>query len=872
MSTIKERAAALKLAEKLCVRPQGGVVSRDKVVCVCQALLDCNVFESVGTKVFGKEKKMQDVFQDSKSALYRFLNVHMPSVDELERVVLVNGIQNLFCSAPSCSQEEQTHPTGSKVQMSTPVKLPQTSTIPNQLDPHVVTSLSVEPAEDSLSASPSSLQTDTALPQSPFNTNVQTIPSENCLAQCKLLLYGTLVKHYSNTDRPPLLPEHMNDIYTAIIDLLVNAKLNTALEALQLCLKLLPHSSREELCRLLTFMCLAADPQSLQLSKEMGNRLAVTKSFCRAVVHSKALSKDKEDLMVVFMISNVEEIFKIPGALHKEVSDKLASIVRGKQPHVTGSAFCQQVPSKTYTDLTKKTTNQELWALLSNIHVDTTISEKERKRLFRLFYQAHPEIFNQYFGDSTVISSPRFVFVEELMETAKGVTNMALAHEIMVNQAFQVKPQELPEGSLERRVKEIMHKAFWDCLEAQLKEEPPSYGHAIKLLAEIKETLLSFLLPGHGRLHSNIEEVLDLPLIQQQAEKGALDISGLSQFIVGMMGSLCAPCRDKDINKLKEITEIVPLLNFVLSSCCHVLLFIRAIFSVLDVMKVDMANFAVSSIRPHLMQQSVEYERNKFQEFLEKQPNALDYTKKWLEDTVKYIREARNDGSSAASSDPFSLLPHNVHNHAYLRLLKWDHASDPFPETVLMDQVRFQEMQQEVSRLVLLSSVLLIVYTTTGEAISGLPGLMETLKNTVNIILADMHTPSFSAQEALATVGEKLCVELSQCLSQHGYSPFSADRKNTLKGQISATIQTDNTVRKLMDSRVQAYLLASLETSQHKTPPPQPGGLAPVSRELTELAVRFSRLVNFNKLVFSPFYQRILQKLVTSGESPDTDM
>lgn len=58
-----------------------------------------------------------------------------------------------------------------------------------------------------------------------------------------------------------------------------------------------------------------------------------------------------------------------------------------------------------------------------------------------------------------------------------------------------------------------------------------------------------------------------------------------------------------------------------------------------------------------------------------------------------------------------------------------------------MDQVRFQEMQQEAERLVLLSSVLLIVYTTTGEAISGLPGRMETLKNTVSVMLADMHAP-----------------------------------------------------------------------------------------------------------------------------------
>lgn len=58
-----------------------------------------------------------------------------------------------------------------------------------------------------------------------------------------------------------------------------------------------------------------------------------------------------------------------------------------------------------------------------------------------------------------------------------------------------------------------------------------------------------------------------------------------------------------------------------------------------------------------------------------------------------------------------------------------------------MDQVRFQQMQQELEQLVLLSSVLLIAYTNTGEAASGLPKLMDTLKNTVSVLLADMHTP-----------------------------------------------------------------------------------------------------------------------------------
>ncbi|XP_005449424.3 DEP domain-containing protein 7 isoform X4 [Oreochromis niloticus] len=486
MASIKERAAALNLAEKLCVRNQapcvaskpvqsstmwsslishlkstvtvkrrrvllkshsdcflgsegvdvlaeyiakakgfeGSIVSRDKVVCVCQALLECGVFEAVGTKVLGKDRK-RDVFQDSKSAFYRFVGTSTPSIDELEKGVLVNGIQKFFTCAPSDRQDEQTCPPASLVDMFTPVLFTHTS---SQLDASATSSQSLELPMNSLSLSPCRVQTDTGLPQSLVDEvwqeqtllrllNLVEIPvlegvlqcrqspsspspanlahsnpdliysnnhldrqilkafrdsqedewlcaaldcldflpdqpvvelsrelphcfpqdDESCdpepaglsvqergdnsaehphlspsgLAQCKLLLYGTLVKHYSNTNRPPLLPQHMTDIYTAITELLVNAKLDKALEALQLCLKLLPHSSRDELRRLLIFMSLAADPHGIKVDKEIENRLAVKRSFSRAILHSKALSKEKEDLMLVFMLSNVKEIFKV---------------------------------------------------------------------------------------------------------------------------------------------------------------------------------------------------------------------------------------------------------------------------------------------------------------------------------------------------------------------------------------------------------------------------------------------------------------------------------------------------------------------------------------------------------------------------------
>lgn len=56
--------------------------------------------------------------------------------------------------------------------------------------------------------------------------------------------------------------------------------------------------------------------------------------------------------------------------------------------------------------------------------------------------------------------------------------------------------------SLESKVKEALHKAFWDSLKEELSKTPPDYSHAIRLIQEIKEVNynvvnLSLLVPYH---------------------------------------------------------------------------------------------------------------------------------------------------------------------------------------------------------------------------------------------------------------------------------------------------------------------------------------------------------------------------------------
>ena len=208
-------------------------------------------------------------------------------------------------------------------------------------------------------------------------------------------------------------------------------------------------------------------------------------------------------------------------------------------------------------------------------------------------------------------SPPRFVAVEEVIKAANGVANMYLAHEIALDSSFRLpdKTDKRDSSGLRGQVESIMKKAFWDVLKSQLQESPPKFKQALCLLVEIKEDLTSLLLPQHTRLRQEIDEILDLELIKQQAENGTLDFPRYAQYVLSVMARLCAPVRDDKIRQLTQTTDVVELF--------------QGIMELLEVMKLDWTNFAIEQIRPHLQQQSIDYEKKKFKEFLESQSSKF---------------------------------------------------------------------------------------------------------------------------------------------------------------------------------------------------------------------------------------------------------
>jgi len=423
----------------------------------------------------------------------------------------------------------------------------------------------------------------------------------------------------------------------------------------------------------------------------------------------------------------------------------------------------------------------------------------------------------------------------ELMDASKGITNMALAHEIAVDKDFQL--TKLEAGSqVETAIKEIMQRAFWDVLEEQLGRDPPTYDQALVLLTEIKGMLLSLLLPQHGKLMDKITEVLDLELIEQQIAANTLQFEQYAGYILGIMGMLCAPVRDDRINQLKQIKHVVPIF--------------RGIMETLDLMKIDMANFAIQQARPLIVSKSVEYEQAKFAEFLENLDDGLVQTRQWL---------VRHSPSQEEMDDPKykKLLGARVLNEAYVEILEWDEYYN-LPETLTMDAKRILALRDQVERTAVSTSVILLSFSLVNSYIVPQDNmkLKQKIKDHVDVLLQDFYEDA-DLLKILPGVGLQVVKDVNEYLSEKKKDPLPQPLADSLYQQIEGLEDPNQRIRDLVQKRIIDFnkqVISGGVKPGMQVPP----GLTLCQRELGQIAGQFVRLVNYNKQVFGDYYSDII--------------
>lgn len=456
----------------------------------------------------------------------------------------------------------------------------------------------------------------------------------------------------------------------------------------------------------------------------------------------------------------------------------------------------------------------------------------------------------------------KMMSLNELMDAAKGVTNMYLAHEIAVDKDFRLEKlngeEEKTEepNTFEAHIKKVIHQAFWDLLAEELKEEPPTYNQALSLFAEVRSGLVKMLLPSQHRIKAGIMERLDLDLIKQQADNGLLDLDSYATYVLDLMGKLCAPVRDDEINDLKQMDkkDVVKLF--------------QGIMKTLDLMRLDMANFMIQQARPMIMSQSVEYEKIKFKEFLDTQNDPLEFTRAWLKRHAPSEEEQMAIQERSGETRFQKLLMNRILTEAFVELLEWDEYH-VLPETLAMDQKRIFALRDQTERTAVSTAVILVSFSNVSGFVIPMDSqkLKETIKSHVDILLQDFLDDT-DLLRILPNVALQVIKDINDYLAGKGKTALPDSTVKNLQDQIAELEDPNHRIRDLVQRRIVDFNKQAIAGSR-AAPLQIPPGLTLCQRELAQIAGGFVRLVSYNRSVFGEFYDDIIENhvLFKSGET-----
>ncbi|KAG0324711.1 hypothetical protein BG000_002099 [Podila horticola] len=190
--------------------------------------------------------------------------------------------------------------------------------------------------------------------------------------------------------------------------------------------------------------------------------------------------------------------------------------------------------------------------------------------------------------------------------------------------------------------------------EKQQKCPLPTPNLLPKLIDELREILLS-LLPvppqdGKGPQPPNPERALlastlDPELLLQELDHGVLDVHGLFRYLGDSLKGHCAPMRDAFVESM--VAAVVQSGEIVRG--------IRMCFEILELMKLDIANHQLRTLRPWLLDNSIDFEQKYFTEQLAR-GGSLQRTQDWFKRSwIRWESVKQSVLGSGSSSNSRSL-------------------------------------------------------------------------------------------------------------------------------------------------------------------------------------------------------------------------
>ncbi|KAI8618491.1 T-complex protein 11-domain-containing protein [Chytriomyces sp. MP71] len=473
------------------------------------------------------------------------------------------------------------------------------------------------------------------------------------------------------------------------------------------------------------------------------------------------------------------------------------------------------------------------------------------------------------------VSSERLGALSSTPGFGDVLTNEKLAHELTLDPEFALKKPE--QSELEKRVKEAARKAFFAQVTAELKNDNFE-GHVPEFITDFKKQLMS-MVSEKGKIAAEIDEKLDVEFITHQIKHKSANLPAILLYIASKMAQLCAPLRDVSIRAInttirdaKDAVALVPVID--------------SMFQVLDEMKLDLANYRLQTLRPHLKTQAVEYEKSKFRESLaaytKQQGTSTDpttsqllpRTREWLNKTVE------SKAATARERNPENIdLPENrprytdILHDALLSLVFGNTAVAPasIPETLVMDAQRVFGFQNEGQRVVVVAVLLMLVQNIVIEG-RGDKAFLTSLKDRLFVLLKDPEGLSLDnlvleiISQCNVQVLEKKRARLLSVGQEANANAVTegldVTRKGLIQNMVEKTLSTKDPVFGLLRRRVQNAIKSHVVSGMFKREGLDKAGLDVIRTELEAFSYRVAIWVRYNGEVYGEWYDDILKELL----------
>jgi T-complex protein 11 len=368
------------------------------------------------------------------------------------------------------------------------------------------------------------------------------------------------------------------------------------------------------------------------------------------------------------------------------------------------------------------------------------------------------------------------------------------------------------------------------------------------------------MLSEKGNVAKNIHESLDDEFIKHQMNHNSFNLHETLGYIGKKMLELCAPIRDASIRALEHEQDPAAVM--------------MKMKTLLEEMQLDLSNYRLQSVRPHLMHQAVEYEREKFDAGVSSGRITLTRTEAWLAASVAQLQKTADERNPENIEHPdLKVKYEDALNHAYLTTLfsKEGVSTSTLPEPLVMDASRLFAMQNEIQVLAIVSAICMLSRNTFSCFVSDELASRE-LKTRLMLLLKAEGTNVETLSGLIVSIANKsferkadTMTSLSRMTSKATAADarvVTSEEEAMIKAMVEKTVSFRDPLFSLLTRRIQSVVKVHLERDVFRAETLKRHGLDVVVAELEKLSGSIVSLAGHNKKVHYRHYNAILEKLI----------